>query len=216
MGEEPRGPTLPEGVGDEDYRRIRGLMRASVLNVWRAGHEVIVGMDPWDVVDEAWSSMAHNNFKSKGPFLPHALVVARNKAIDALRRVEARRADRSIDALSRLDEEGREPTTLHDELPGSHGAEADYFRGLDHLAAIQRLALAEEAIYTRDVLTRVERQVFLAVRVDGKSRAAVGRELDPPLTGQRVGQIAAQALVKVQAYVKAQEQTTAERVKQRR
>ena len=29
------GPRLPEGVDDREYRRIRGLMRASVLNVWR-------------------------------------------------------------------------------------------------------------------------------------------------------------------------------------
>jgi len=179
-------------------------MRASVLNVWRARYEAIVGMDPWDIVDEAWSSMADNNFLSKGPFLPHALVVARNKAVDVLRRVEVRRGDRSLDASS-SEEEG-ELSTLHDQLPGSPGADVDYFRGLDHLAAMQRLALAEEAIYAGDVLTRVERQVFVAVRVDGKSRAAVGRELDPPLTGQRVGQIAAQALIKVQEYVKAHEQ----------
>jgi DNA-directed RNA polymerase specialized sigma24 family protein len=46
-------------------------------------------MDPWDAVDEAWSSMAHQNFQSKGPFLPHALTVARNKAVDAVRRAEA-------------------------------------------------------------------------------------------------------------------------------
>jgi DNA-directed RNA polymerase specialized sigma24 family protein len=180
-------------------------MRASVLNVWRAPHEVVLGMDPWDVVDEAWSAMALNNFHSKGPFLPHALVVARNKAVDALRRVEARRGDRSIDALSRPDDDASELTTLHDELAGSRGADVDYFRGLDHLAAIRRLALAEEAIYTGNVLTPTERHVIVAVRVDGKSRAAVGRELDPPLTGQRVGQIAAQALIKIQAYVEAHE-----------
>ena len=62
------------------------------------------------------------------------------------------------------------------------------------------------AIYTAEVLTRVEREVFIAVRVDGKSRAAVGRELAPPLTGQRVGQIVAHALIKVQAYVTEREQ----------
>jgi DNA-directed RNA polymerase specialized sigma24 family protein len=206
VDEEPLGPRLPDGVDDDGYRRIRGLMRASVLSVWRAGHEVIAGMDPWDVVDEAWISMAHNNFKSTGPFLPHALVVAKNKAVDALRRVEARRGDRSIDASSRPGDEGGEPTTFHDELPGSPGADVDYFRGLDQEVASQRLALAEEAIFTGDILTSVERQVFVAVRVDGKSRAAVGRELDPPLTGQRVGQIAAQAFIKVQEYVKKHEQ----------
>jgi hypothetical protein len=47
--------------------------------------------------------------------------------------------------------------------------------------------------------------VFVAVRIDGKSRAAVGRELDPPLTGQRVGQITAEAFIKLQRYVKQNE-----------
>jgi DNA-directed RNA polymerase specialized sigma24 family protein len=193
-------------VDDQEYRRIRGLMRASVLNVWRGRHQVVAGLDPWDVVDEAWGAMAENDFSSKGPFVPHAVVVARNKAVDVMRRVEARRGDRSIDARSREDMEGGGPESLHDTLAGSSGADVDYFRGLDELAAIQRLALAEEAIYTAEVLTHVEREVFTAVRVDGKSRAAVGRQLVPPLTGQRVGQIVAQAVIKVQAYVTEREQ----------
>jgi DNA-directed RNA polymerase specialized sigma24 family protein len=176
-------------------------MRVSVLSVWRTRHEVIAGMDPWDVVDEAWSSMAHKNFESKGPFLPHALVVARNKAVDAVRRAEAKRADRSMDAPLRAGDEDGEATTLHDELAGSNGAEVEFFRGQDQVAALHKLALAEEAIYTDEVLTKVERRAFIAVRVHGKSRAAVGRELDPPVTGQRVGQIVAQAFMKIQAYV---------------
>jgi DNA-directed RNA polymerase specialized sigma24 family protein len=193
-------------VDDQEYRRIRGLMRASVLNVWRARHQVIAGLDPWDVVDEAWSSMAQDNFSSKGPFVPHAVVVARNKAVDVMRRAEVRRWDRSIDASTRANDADGDPTSMHDTLLGSPGADVDYFRGLDELAAIQKLALAEDAIYSADVLSRVEREAFVAVRVNGKSRAAVGRELDPPLTGQRVGQIVAQAFVKVQAYVKEREQ----------
>jgi DNA-directed RNA polymerase specialized sigma24 family protein len=180
-------------------------MRVSVLSVWRASHEVIAGMDPWDVVDEAWTSMAQSKFQSKGPFLPHALIVARNKAIDAVRRAEAKRGDRSLDSPLRTDGEERQATTLQDEIADSEGADVDYFRGLDRVAAVQKLALAEEAIYTNGVLTKVERQVFVAVRVDGKSRAAVGRELDPPLTGQRVGQIVAQAFIKIQEYVRARE-----------
>jgi hypothetical protein len=55
------------------------------------------------------------------------------------------------------------------------------------------------------VLTDVERDVFLAVRVNGRSRVEVGQELSPPLTGQRVGQIAAEAFLKVQDYVKRRE-----------
>jgi DNA-directed RNA polymerase specialized sigma24 family protein len=180
-------------VDEDEYRRIRKLMRVSVLSVWRIKHDVIAGLDPWDVVDEAWSSMAERNFASKGPFVPHALTVARNKAVDALRRGEARRRDRSMDA------------PLPKEPADSAGADVEYFRGLDQMAAMHRLALAEEAIYSADVLTDVERDVFLAVRVDGKSRAAVGRELVPPLTGQRVGQIAAGAVMKIQSYVKKNE-----------
>ena len=165
----------------------------------------MAGIDPLDVVDEAWSSMAENNFRSKGPFLPHALVVARNKAVDALRRGEARRRDRSLDTpLASSGEAG--VATLQEELPGSPGADVDYFRGLDQVAAVRKLALAEEAIYRAGVLTDVEREVFVAVRVHGKSRAAVGRELDPPLTGQRVGQIAAQAFIKIQAFIKTYQQ----------
>jgi DNA-directed RNA polymerase specialized sigma24 family protein len=180
-------------------------MRVSVLTVWRTNHEVVVGMDPWDVVDEAWASMAQASFESKGPFLPHALVVARNKAVDALRRTEARRGDRSLDAPSHPVVEDAEPATLHNELTDSAGADVEYFRGQDQVAAIRKLALAEEAIYEAGVLTKTEREIFVAVRVDGKSRAAVGRELDPPITGQRVGQIAAQAFMKIQQYVRSSE-----------
>jgi DNA-directed RNA polymerase specialized sigma24 family protein len=176
-------------------------MRVSVLSVWRSSHEVIAGIDPFDVVDEAWISMAHNNFDSKGPFLPFALAVARNKALDAVRRAEVKRGVRSIDAPLRSSDEEGEIASLRDELAASAGAEADYFRGQDHLAAIHKLALAEEAIYTEEVLNELERRVFVSVRVDGKSRAAVGRELDPPLTGQRVGQIVAGAFIKIQTYV---------------
>ncbi|HEV3473172.1 MAG TPA: sigma factor, partial [Actinomycetota bacterium] len=147
-------------------------------------------VDPWDVVDEAWISMAERNFESKGDFLPHALTVARNKAIDHLRRAEARRRDRSI-----------ELPAAREEISGSVGADVDYFRSQEQVAAVARLALLEDAIYERDVLTDLQRQVFVAVRIDGKSRAAVGRELDPPLTGQRVGQITAEAFIKLQRYV---------------
>ena len=169
-------------------------MRASVLRTWRAGSEVIAGVDPWDVVDEAWASMAEQGFESKGDFLPHALAVARNKAIDHQRRAEARRRDRSIDVPA-----------VHEEVPGSAGADADYFRSREQVVAVTRLALWEEAIYEGGILTDLQRQVFVGVRIHGKSRAAVGRELDPPLTGQRVGQIAAEAFIKLQRYVKRNE-----------
>jgi DNA-directed RNA polymerase specialized sigma24 family protein len=190
---DPPKPRLPDGIDDDEYRRIRALMRASVLKAWKGSHEVIAGLDPWDIVDEAWISMAADKFESKGPFLPHALAVARNKAIDAQRRVEARRRDRSIDA------------PLANELAGSRGADVDYFRSQDEVDAIKRLALWEEGIYASGTLTEVQKEVFIAVRIDRKSRAAVGRELDPPLTGQRVGQIAAEAFIKLQAYVRRNE-----------
>jgi DNA-directed RNA polymerase specialized sigma24 family protein len=190
---DPPKPNLPDGIDDDEYRRIRGLMRASVLKAWKGNHEVIAGLDPWDIVDEAWISMAEDKFESRGPFLPHALAVARNKAIDAQRRVEAKRRDRSIDA------------PLTSELAGSRGADVDYFRSQDEVDAIKKLALWEEGIYASGALTDVQKEVFIAVRIDGKSRAAVGRELDPPLTGQRVGQIAAEAFIKLQAYVRRNE-----------
>lgn len=186
-------PKLPDGIDDDGYKRIRRLMRASVLRTWRANRQVIAGVDPWDVVDEAWTSMAEQSFKSNTDFMPHALAVARNKAIDHLRRVEARRRDRSIDT----------PAVL--EVSGSGGADEDYFRSQEQVDAVKRLALWEDAIYEGGVLTDLQRQVFVAVRIDGKSRAAVGRELVPPLTGQRVGQLTAQAFIELQKYVKEKE-----------
>lgn len=168
-------------------------MRASVLRTWRTNSEVIAGVDPWDIVDEAWISMAQDNFESNGPFVPHALTVARNKAVDAQRRAEAKRRDRSIDA------------PLASEPVASSGADVDYFRSQEQVDAVAKLALWEEGIYASDVLTDTQRKVFIGVRIDRKSRAAIGRELDPPLTGQRVGQIAAEAFIRVQAYVKANE-----------
>lgn len=191
-------PELPDGIDADGYVRLRGLMRMSVLRVWRNDH-VIAGVDPWSVVDEAWSSMAAGGFQSQGPFLPFALRVAKNKAIDALNRAEARRFDRSLDAPLQISAEEGEGSSLADMTPGSAGADEDYFSKLEHHEIVERLALAEQAIY--EVLDESEREAFIAVRVDGKSRAAVGRELDPPVTGQRVGQIVAAATVKIRTYV---------------
>lgn len=160
---------------------------------------MIAGKDPWVVVDEAWSSMAQAGFRSEGPFEPFAIRVARNKALDALNRAEARRRDRSLDEPISTGEDP-EPRVLADVMAGSAGADADYFARQEHLDAVQRLALTEEAIFR--ALSGTERDAFLAVRVDGKSRAAVGRELDPPITGQRVGQIVAEATIKIRAYIR--------------
>jgi DNA-directed RNA polymerase specialized sigma24 family protein len=164
---------------------------------------VIAGMDPWVVVDEAWSSMAQTGFRSDGPFLPFALRVARNKALDGLRRAESRRRDRSLEHPISIPSGGPDQRVIADVTVGSPGADAEYFSKLEHLDAIQRLELAEEAIYA--VLSEAERSAFLAVRVSGKSRAAVGRELDPPVTGQRVGQVIAAATIKIKAYVEEHE-----------
>src|SRR5207247_1556003 len=145
------------------------------------------------VVDEAWTSMAEGGFRSTGPFVPFALKVAQNKAIDAVKRAEARRLYRSLDEP--LGTDGAQALVLADTVAGSRGAEADYLDQQEHLATIEQLSLAQRAM--RETLTDKEREVFTAVQINGKSCAAVGRELDPPLTGQRVGQIVAQALVKV-------------------
>ena len=180
-------------------------MRLSVLRVWGSDH-VIAGMDPWVVVDEAWASMAADGFRSEGPFLPFSLRVARNKALDAKKRAEARRRDRSLDEPIAVGGDA-EPLALADVTAGSPGAEADYFSRIEHVELVQRLALAEEAIYV--VLSEAERTAFLAVRVSGKSRAAVGREMNPPITGQRVGHIVAAATMKIKAHVEAREEVRA-------
>jgi RNA polymerase sigma factor (sigma-70 family) len=187
---------LPEGVDDAGYVQLRDLMRLSVLRIWRS-ERVIAGVDVWSVVDEAWSSMAEDGFRSSGPFLPFALRVAQNKAIDAIKRAEARRYDRSL--YEPLGSDGPQALVLADTIAGSPGAEADYLSEQEHFEEIQRLALTQQAI--RTVLSDREREVFVAHHVHGRSCAAVGRELEPPLTGQRVGQIVAAALMKVRDYI---------------
>lgn len=199
MAERSLDLALPDGVDAEGYVQIRGLMRLSVLRVWRSDH-VIAGVDPWSVVDEAWRSMAESGFHSAGPFLPFALRVARNKAMDALNRAEARRHDRSLDAPISTATDSGDPLVLADVTPGAPGAEAEYFSDQEHLQKVRLLALAEEAI--ERVLDDRERDVFKAVQVDGKSRAAVARELDPPVTGQRVGQMVATAVMKIRQYIR--------------
>ncbi len=188
------GLSLPEGVDRTEYDRLRRLMWASVQRVWRGDREVVAGTDPWSVVDEAWTSMAANQFHCAGPFPVFACRVARNKAIDALKRAEVRRLGPSLDA-TRPDDEGNEMRLVPLEASTS-SAEAEFFDA-------ERLAGITQAIEYS--LTKVEKMVFLAVRVDRKSGAAVGRELDPPLSGQRVGQILAGAVVKIHNSLRALE-----------
>jgi DNA-directed RNA polymerase specialized sigma24 family protein len=188
------GLSLPDGVDRTEYDRLRRLMWASVQRVWRGDREVVAGTDPWSVVDEAWTSMAANDFRCAGPFPVFACRVARNKAIDALKRAEVRRLGPSLDA-TRPDDEGNEMRLVPLEA-STASAEAEFFDA-------ERLAGITQAIEYS--LTKVEKMVFLAVRVDRKSGAAVGRELDPPLSGQRVGQILAGAVVKIHDSLRALE-----------
>ncbi len=169
-------------------------MRVSVLSVGKGR-----GIDPWDVVDEAWSSMAAKNFERQGPFRPFAIRVAKNKAIDALRRAEVKRIGPPLDAP--LYREDGEEITRKDLLLGSEGADVDFFENREEIERVELLALAEEALH--QVLSETERKVFLEVQFNKKSRAAVGRELMPPVTGQRVGQIIAVALIKIRRHLKA-------------
>ena len=195
MDNQPLNPELPDGIDGEEYQRIRGLMRVSVLSVGRGR-----GIDPWDVVDEAWSSMAAKNFEREGPFRPFAIRVAKNKAIDALRRAEVKRMGPPLDAP--LYQEDGEEVTRKDLLQGSEGADVDYFEDRKEIERVELLALVEEALH--QVLTPTERKAFLEVQFNEKSRAAVGRELVPPVTGQRVGQIIAGALIKIRMHLKSQ------------
>lgn len=138
--------------------------------------------------------MAANQFQCAGPFPVFACRVARNKAIDALKRAEVRKLGPSLDA-TRPDDEGHEMPVIPLEA-STASAEAEYFES-------ERLVGITQAIdYS---LTKVEKMVFLAVRVDRKSGAAVGRELDPPISGQRVGQILAAAVVKIHDSLRALE-----------
>lgn len=165
-------------------------MWASVQRVWRSNYEVVAGVDPWSVVDEAWISMAARNFECSGPFPQFACRVARNKAIDALKRAEVRRTGPSLDA-TRQDDEGNERPVVN--LAASTvSAETEYLNA-------ERLVSITDAIHYS--LSQVEQIVFFSVRVDRKSGAAVGRELDPPLSGQRVGQILAGAVMKIHEYL---------------
>jgi len=193
VDDQPLNPELPDGVDGEEYKRIRGLMRVSVLSVGRGR-----GIDPWDVVDEAWSSMAAQNFERQGPFRPFAIRVAKNKAIDALRRAEVKRTGPPLDAP--LYREDGEEITRKDLLLGSKGADVDYFEDREEIEKVELLSLVEEAVH--EVLTPTERKVFLEVQYNEKSRAAVGRELVPPVTGQRVGQIISIATVKIRRHLK--------------
>ena len=195
MDDRPLNPELPDGVDSEEYMRIRGLMRVSVLSVGRGR-----GIDPWDVVDEAWSSMAARNFEREGPFRPFAIRVAKNKAIDALRRAEVKRIGPPLDAP--LYREDGEDITRKDLLLGSKGADVDYFEDREEIQRVELLSLVEEAL--DEVLTPTERKAFLEVQFNEKSRAAVGRELVPPVTGQRVGQIIATATIKIRKHLKSQ------------
>lgn len=198
MTERSAGPVLPNGVDSTSYERLRVRMRMAVLKVWKSD-QLIAGMDAWSVVDEAWASMAEGGFKSAGPFEPFALRVVHNKAVDVLNRAEAKRHHRSLEAPMPGTEDHSGTRTLAEILPGSFGADEEYFSGLDHQKDIEKLTLVDEAIDR--VLSPVERDVFLAVQRDGKSRAAVGRDLDSPVTGQRVGQIVAMATTKIHSYI---------------
>ena len=104
----------------------------------------------------------------------------------------------SLDAP--LHEADGEEITRKDLLRGSEGADVDYFEHGDEIEKVELLSLVEEAVHM--TLTPTERTVFREVQFNEKSRAAVGRELTPPVTGQRVGQIMATALVKIRRHLK--------------
>ncbi|MEX0990696.1 MAG: sigma-70 family RNA polymerase sigma factor [Actinomycetota bacterium] len=193
MKPEPAAPNLPEGVDEDEYKKIRRLMRSSVLSAWgKYTNDLVAGMDAWDVVDDSWASMAEKGFRCKGPFRQHACVAARNKAIDRIRRTKPDRVGPSLDALGVSDSGAG-----WNEVPGEAivpSAEETYEEAL-------RLAVIEAAIQA--ALDEREQEIFHMVQIDKKSRAAVGRELDPPMTGQRVGQVLAEAVLKIRAHLQA-------------
>jgi RNA polymerase sigma factor (sigma-70 family) len=115
-----------------------------------------------------------------------AVGIARNKAIDAIRRATIGRKTSSADSEGPRDREinvvplstgggGQDPIDL---LPADADAEAEF------IASRQQLILLRLA---RELLSDRERQIFFEIHHLGTSRAEVGRNLG--LTGQRVGQI---------------------------
>ena len=157
------------------------------------------GVDPWDVVDEAWSAMAATHFACEGP-APYAVRVAKNVAIDALRRAEIRRPRISLDAPFKSKRSFQDGLNPHDVVAAAtDSAEDEYFSLGDEAFAAARVSLAKEALFT--ILSDDERKLFLAVRVHQRSGVAVGRQHIPPITGQRVGQIISKVTVKLRAYV---------------
>lgn len=162
-------------------------MRGSVALRWRGRDEVVAGLDPWEVVDEAWASMAARGFSHEGPFVAHACTVARNKAIDAMKRAEVRRLGPSLDV--------GEPHAL----PAVDSAEDAYLEAVEDVESAGLVVLIEDAM--RHALDEPERRAFVAVRMHGKSCAAVGRESDPPVSGQWIGQLLARAMIKIHRYV---------------
>lgn len=119
-----------------------------------------------------------------------AVRIARNKAVDAIRRATSGRRSSSADSGDARDREidvvplstgdgGQHPI---DALPADVDAAAEF------VASRQQLILLRLA---RELLNDRDRQIFFEVHHLGRSRAEVGRALG--LTGQRVGQIYVQA-----------------------
>lgn len=160
-----------EALDPQEHSRLRRLMWASVQRAWRGNANLLsYPIDPWHVVDDAWISMAKNEFRHVEPFPVFACRMAREQALAALLVVPAH--DFYAQPFRPL-----RPRPFVD--PYTEYLEAD------------RLASVSEAIH---LLSPIERWVFFAVKVDKRSNETVGAELHPPLTGSQLGEVLDRAL----------------------
>ena len=186
-----------EAILDVMYIQIQKVTHPFRAAVGRgdagARHEraLIGGESPDDVLQTATLALlSHPPSQLTTTWEALAVRIARNKAIDAIRRATSGRTRFSGDSERTRDREidvvplstaggGQDPI---DALPADIDAEAEF------IASRQQLILLRLA---RELLSDRERQIFFEIHHLGISRAEVGRDLG--LTGQRVGQIYRQA-----------------------
>lgn len=192
-----------EAILDVMYIQIQKVMHPFRATVGRgdAGarheHTLAGGESPDDVLQTA--TLALLSYPPSGlttTWEALAVGIARNKAVDAIRRATRGRRTSSVDSEGAHDREinvvplsnadgGHDPL---DAVPADADTTAEF------IASRQQLILLRLA---RTLLSDRDRQIFFEIHHFGRSRAEVGRTLG--LTGQRVGQIYGQAARKLLA-----------------
>jgi RNA polymerase sigma factor (sigma-70 family) len=194
----PDHPLLQDRVRLEAILDVMYIQIQKVTHPFRAAvgrgdaearheHALIGGESPDDVLQTAaLALLSYPPSQLTTTWQALAVGIARNKAIDAIRRATSGRKTSSADSEGARDREinvvplstgGGQPDPI-DSLPADIDAEAEF------IASRQQLILLRLA---RELLSDRERRIFFEIHHLGISRAEVGRSLG--LTGQRVGQI---------------------------